>query len=50
VLFLHPIAEDISLFMSILQVFREASGLRNNTQKSSVFPIRCSDNEKVVVQ
>jgi hypothetical protein len=30
VLFLHPVAEDISLVVSILQVFGEASGLRNN--------------------
>jgi hypothetical protein len=32
--------------MSILQVFGEVLGLCNNTQKSSVFPIRCSDSEK----
>jgi hypothetical protein len=50
VIFLHPVAEGISLVMSILQVFGEASGLRNNTQKSSVLLIRCSDNKKVVVQ
>jgi hypothetical protein len=50
VLFLHPAAEDISLIMDILRVFGEASRLRNNVQKSSVFPIRCSDNEKAVVQ
>jgi hypothetical protein len=50
VLFLHLEAADISLIMDILQVFGEASGLCNNVQKSSVFPIRCTDNEKVVVQ
>jgi hypothetical protein len=50
VLFLHPVAEDISLVTAILEVFGEASGLCNNVQKSSVFPIRCSDNEKTVVQ
>jgi hypothetical protein len=50
VLFLHPVAEDISLVTVIVEVFGEVSGLRNNVQKSSVFPIRCSDNEKTVVQ
>jgi hypothetical protein len=30
VLFLRPTAEDISITMSILQMFGEASGLRNN--------------------
>jgi hypothetical protein len=50
VLFLHPAAEDISLIMDILQVFGEAWGLHNNVQKSSIFPIRCTDNEKAVVQ
>jgi hypothetical protein len=50
VLFLHPVQEDISLILDILQLFGEASGLHNNVQKSSVFPIRCDDNEKVIVQ
>jgi hypothetical protein len=51
VLFLHPAAAaDISLIMDILQVFGEASGFHNNVHKSSFFPIRCTDNEKMVVQ
>jgi hypothetical protein len=50
VLSLHPTSEDISLIMDILHVFGEASGLRNNVQKSSVFPIRCSDEERNLVQ
>jgi hypothetical protein len=32
--------------MNILHVFEEASGLRNNAQKSSVFPIRCGEVER----
>jgi hypothetical protein len=50
VLFLHPTSEDISLIMDILHIFGEASGLRNNLQKSCVFPIRCSDEERNLVQ
>jgi hypothetical protein len=50
VLFLHPTYEDISLIMDILHIFGEASGLRNNLQKSCVFPIRCSDEERNLVQ
>jgi hypothetical protein len=50
VLFLHPVADDINLAMDILQLFGEASGLHNNVQKSSVFPIRCDEAEKAVVQ
>jgi hypothetical protein len=50
VLFLRPTAEDISVTTDILQVFGEASGLRNNTQKSSVFPIQCSNEERNLVQ
>jgi hypothetical protein len=46
VLFLWPTSEDISMTMNILHVFEEASGLRNNAQKSSVFPIRCGEVER----
>jgi hypothetical protein len=50
VLFLCPIEGDISIMMNILDIYGEASGLRNNVQKSSVFPIRCGEEEKNVVQ
>jgi hypothetical protein len=50
VLFLWPTTEDISITMDILQIFREASGLCNNVQKNSVFPIRCNDDERNLVQ
>jgi hypothetical protein len=50
VLFLQPVAEDINLVLDILRLFGEASGLHNNVQKSSVYPIRCDEAEKAVVQ
>jgi hypothetical protein len=50
VLFLHPTTGDINIILYILQVFREASGLCNNVQNSSVYPIRCDDTKRVVVQ
>jgi hypothetical protein len=50
VLFLRTTNEEISITMDILQVFGEVSGLCNNVQKSSVFPIQCSDDEKTLVQ
>jgi hypothetical protein len=46
VLFLWPTSEDISMTMNILHVFEEASGLRNNAQKNSVFPICCGELER----
>jgi hypothetical protein len=50
VLFLHPFAADITISLDILHLFGEASGLRNNEQKSSVYPIQCGDVELEVVQ
>jgi hypothetical protein len=50
VLFLQLVVEDINLVLDILQLFGEASSLRNNGQKSSVYPIRCDEAEKAVVQ
>jgi hypothetical protein len=49
-LFLRLAAEDISLTLSMLQLFGDASGLRTNVQKSSVMPIQCSDDDMAVVQ
>jgi hypothetical protein len=43
VIFLRPDPTDITLILAILQLFGKASGLRTNVQKSSVLPIRCSD-------
>jgi hypothetical protein len=50
VLFLPPTNEKIFITMDILHIFGEASGLHNNVQKSSVFPIRCSDERNLVQQ
>jgi hypothetical protein len=50
VLFLRSIEGDISITMNILDIFGEASGLQNNVQKSSVFPIQCDEEEKDTVQ
>jgi len=50
VLFLRPAAADIELTLGILRVFGEASGLKENIQKSSVAPIRCSDSDIEVIQ
>jgi hypothetical protein len=49
VVFLRPVALDINLILEILQLFGEASGLKTNVQKSSVFPIRCTEDDLVRV-
>lgn len=41
VLFICPEASDIEVTLDILQLFGDASGLRNNIQKNNVFPIWC---------
>jgi hypothetical protein len=42
VIFLHPVTSDVVTTMDILRIFGEASGLKTNMTKSSVFPIRCA--------
>lgn len=49
VLFICPEASDIEVTLDILQLFGDASGLRNNIHKSNVFPIRCGENEMAAV-
>lgn len=49
-LFLHPSAADIAITLDILHLFGEASGLRNNEQKSNVYPIQCGGVELEMVQ
>ena len=49
-LFLRPAAEDISLTLSMLQLFGDVSELRTNVHKSSVMPIQCSDANMAVIQ
>jgi len=36
--------------LDILQLFGEASGLKTNVQKSSVLPIQCTEEDKLVLQ
>jgi hypothetical protein len=50
VVFLRPVASDINLVLEILRFFGEASGLKTNVQKSSVFPIRCIEDDLMRVQ
>jgi hypothetical protein len=42
VIFLHPVTSDVVTIMDILRIFGEASGLKTNMAKSSIFPIRCA--------
>ena len=50
VLFLRPSASDIEITLDILQLFGNASGLTTNLQKSSVLPIQCNEEDKIVLQ
>ena len=50
VIFLRPSASDIEFTLDILQLFGEASGLKTNVQKSSVLPIQCTEEDKLVLQ
>lgn len=43
-LFLSPVASDLHTIKTILEVFGEASRLHSNLAKSSVSPIRCSED------
>jgi hypothetical protein len=49
VIFLRPTALDINITLDILHLFGEASGLCTNVQKSSVYPIRCDDQDLAVL-
>lgn len=50
VIFLRPAVMDINIILDILHLFGEASGLRTNVQKSSVYPIRCEDQDLALLQ
>jgi hypothetical protein len=45
VLFSHPRENEIHTVLGILNLFGKASGLKTNIQKSSVYPIRCGQEE-----
>jgi hypothetical protein len=49
-LFLHPTVDEITTTLDILQLFGSASGLKNNVQKSNVYPIQCSEEILLEVQ
>jgi hypothetical protein len=48
-LFFHPRENEIHTVLGILNLFGEASGLKTNIQKSSVYPIRCGQEELVTL-
>lgn len=50
VIFLRPSAGDIDTVMDILQLFGTVSGLQTNVQKSSVLPIQCQDEDRMLIQ
>lgn len=50
IMFLHPKESDIQLVLKILEIFGKASGLKTNIQKSSVYPIRCGEEEVATLQ
>jgi hypothetical protein len=45
VILLRLVASDINMALDILWLFGVASRLQTNVQKSSVFPIRCGNEE-----
>lgn len=45
VMFLKHVASNVNLVLDIIRLFGHASGLRINVQKSSVYPIRCGDED-----
>jgi hypothetical protein len=50
VIFIQPTVGDISTVLDILHIFGEASGLRTNIQKSSVYTIRCGEQDLTLLQ
>jgi hypothetical protein len=47
--FFHPRENEVHTVLGILNLFGEASGLKTNIQKSSVYPIRCGQEELVTL-
>lgn len=45
VLFSSPETADLTLLTAVLMKFGEASGLKANMAKSSIIPIRCSEQQ-----
>ena len=49
VMFLWPNTNDLNLIKELLDFFGQVSGLVTNIAKSSVSPIQCSDDDRVLV-
>jgi len=48
-IFVNPVKEEIDVIKEVLVAFGDASGLRVNLSKSSVYPIRCENVDLEVV-
>jgi hypothetical protein len=49
VIFLSPVASDLRCIREILCLFADATGLVTNTEKCSISPIRCTDEDVATV-
>jgi hypothetical protein len=49
VVFLSPVMLDLVMIRAILDLFRQASGLATNINKSKAFPIRCDKEQLSVI-
>jgi hypothetical protein len=49
VVFLSPVVLDLVMIRAILDLFRQASGLATNINKSNAFPIRCDEGQLSVI-
>ena len=47
---LRPTVADINLSLQLLQLFKDASGLKTNVQKSNVLPIQCAEEDMACIQ
>jgi hypothetical protein len=50
VILLSPMANDLRCIRAILALFADASGLVTNTEKCSILPIRCTEEEVALVR
>jgi hypothetical protein len=50
VLFFYPRENEIHIMLNILKLHGEASTLKTNIHKSSIYPIRCGDEDLITIQ
>lgn len=50
VIFLRPALDEMDIIIKLLQLFGDGSGLKTNIQKSNVFPIQCTEPDRVLIQ